>query len=123
MINFDIRKSFVILIFLLSIFLVGCTTEEEDFIQGYWYRGNVHFMDQWFFDRGTFVHKSEVFHGSPNILSGRYQVIDSDAESITLELFDLDLTFGDEHQQITIKLDRDSDLVHIRSQDFERILP
>ena len=44
--------------FLLLALLAACTSETEEYIQGYWYRGNAHFMDQWYFDAGTFQHKS-----------------------------------------------------------------
>lgn len=123
MINLNFPRSLLLLSLLLLIFMVACTSENEDFIQGYWYRGNAHFMDEWVFDRGRFSHKSEVFHGSPEITAGRYQVIDNQEDSVTLELFDIQLSFGDERQQIVIKLDWESDTIRIRAQTFERILP
>lgn len=123
MTNLDFRRSLLLLSLLQIIFLAGCSSENEGFIQGYWYRGNAHFMDQWFFDRGRFSHKTEVYHGDPNITSGRYQVIDSQDNSLTLELFDIELSFGDERQQVVIKLDWDSDTIHTRGQNYERVLP
>jgi hypothetical protein len=119
----DFRKSFLLLSLMLIFFLVGCSSENEDFIQGYWYRGNAHFMDQRFFDRGRFSHKTEVYHGDPNITAGRYQVIDNQDNSLTLELFDIELSFGNERQQIVIKLDWDSDTIRTRGQNYERVLP
>ena len=59
-------------------------------------------MDQWFFDQGRFSHKTEVYHGDPNISTGRYHVIDYQENRLTLELFDIELSFGDERQQIVI---------------------
>jgi hypothetical protein len=117
------RKTFVLIALLLIIFLAGCMSETEQYIQGYWYRGNAHFMDQWQFDRGSFSHISEVVQGDPNTTSGHYQVVDLQDDRLTLELYDLDLTFGDERQQIVITLHPDSDTVQIRSQIFDRILP
>lgn len=121
--NLNLPRLLFILSVLLLIFMVACTSENEDFIQGYWYRGNVHFMDEWIFDRGRFSHKSEVFHGDPEITTGRYQVIDNQEDSVTLELFDIQLSFGDERQQIVIKPDWESDTINIRAQTFERVLP
>jgi hypothetical protein len=123
MIKMHKRKTFVLIALLLIIFLAGCMSETEQYIQGYWYRGNAHFMDQWQFDRGSFSHISEVVQGDPNTTSGHYQVVDLQDDRLTLELYDLDLTFGDERQQIVITLHPDSDTVQIRSQIFDRILP
>jgi hypothetical protein len=107
----------------MIIFLVGCISETEEFIQGYWYRGDVHFMDQWYFDRGKFSHETGVFTANQNITSGRYQVLDFQDDIVTLELYDLALSFGDERLQIVIKLDWQSGTIRIRSQTYERILP
>jgi hypothetical protein len=123
MINLNYQRSLLLLSLLVLMFMVACTSENEDFIQGYWYRGNTHFMDEWVFDQGRFSHKSEVFHGSPEITTGRYQVIDIQEDSVTLELFDIALSFGDERQQVVIKQDSESDTNRIRAQNFERVLP
>jgi len=104
--NIKYRISLVFLGFILVILLAGCISETEEYVQGYWYRGNAHFMDQWFFDRGLFNHKSEVFHGDPDVTSGRYRVLEFTDSSLVLELFDID-----------------SDTIRIRSQDYERTLP
>jgi hypothetical protein len=80
-------------------------------------------MDQWYFDRGIFKHKQEVFHGDPDVTSGRYRVLEFTDNSLVLELFDIDQSFGDEIQQINVKVDIDSDIIRIRSQDYERTLP
>lgn len=117
------RKVLIVIGILLVSLLAGCMSETEQYIQGYWYRGNVHFMDQWYFDRGTFSHISEVFRDDPNTTSGHYQVIDLQDNRLTLEFYDLDRSFGDERQQVVITLHPESDTVQIRSQIFERILP
>jgi hypothetical protein len=121
--NIKYRISLTLLSILLVILLAGCMSETEEYVQGYWYRGNAHFMDQWFFDRGLFKHKSEVFHGDPDVTSGRYRVLEFTDNSLVLELYDIDQSFGDEIQQINVKVDIDSDIIRIRSQDYERTLP
>ena len=86
-------------------------------------RGNAHFMDQWYFEQGIFKHKTEVYHGSPIVTSGRYRVLEFSEDSLVLELYDIDLSFGDEIQQVTIKIDLESDTIRTRSQIYERTLP
>ena len=44
-------------------------------------------------------------------------------DSLVLELYDIDLSFGDEIQQVTIKIDLESDTIRTRSQIYERTLP
>lgn len=107
---------------LLSL-LAGCISETEEYIQGYWYRGNAHFMDQWYFESGLFQHKSEVYHGDPIITAGRYRVLEFTDDSLVLELYDIELSFGDEIQQMNIKIDPESDTIRVRTQIFERSLP
>ena len=80
-------------------------------------------MDQWYFEQGIFKHKTEVYHGSPIVTSGRYRVLEFSEDSLVLELYDIDLSFGDEIQQETIKIDLESDTVRVRSQIYERTLP
>jgi len=121
--NFKYRISLLILGILMVTLLAGCMSETEEYVQGYWYRGNAHFMDQWFFDRGLFNHKSEVFHGDPDVTSGRYRVLEFDEDSLLLELYDIDLSFGDDTHQINVKIDLETDTVRISSQDYERTLP
>jgi hypothetical protein len=123
MIRLKNRIALVLLSVLLLIFLAGCMSETETFIQGYWYRGNVHFMDQWFFDRGNFNHIGGVIGDNEINSAGLYHILDLQDDRITLELDDKSLSFNDERTQIVIKLDRESDTISIRSQIYERILP
>ena len=117
------RFPLLILGFLLMFLFSGCISDTEEYIQGYWYRGNAHFMDQWYFESGLFQHKSEVYHGDPVITAGRYRVLEFTDESLVLELYEIDLSFGDEIQQINVKIDNDLDTIRIHSQDYERSLP
>ncbi|HUV28203.1 MAG TPA: hypothetical protein VMW34_12640 [Anaerolineales bacterium] len=80
-------------------------------------------MDQWYFEQGIFKHKMEVYYGSPIVTSGRYRVLEFSEDSLVLELYDIDLSFGDEIQQVTIKIDLESDTIRTRSQIYERTLP
>lgn len=108
---------------LLLTLLAACTSESEEYIQGYWYRGNAHFMDQWYFDAGAFQHKSEVFNGSPNITAGNYRVLEFTEDSLLLELYNLGQSFGEDNQQITIEIDFENDTIHLSRQTYSRILP
>ena len=123
MINIKCRISLIFLGLLLVILLAGCISETEEYIQGYWYRGNAHFMDQWYFESGLFQHKSEVYHGDPVITAGRYRVLEFTDDRLVLELYDIELSFGDEIQQMTIKIDPELDTIQVRTQIFERSLP
>ena len=123
MIRPNIRRFLLILGLLLIIFLTGCSNESEQFVQGYWYRGDVHFMDQWYFDRGTYDHQMGVFDGNTIRSRGRYNVLDFQEDSLILELDDEGLSFNDERPQIVIKLNWESDTIRIRGETFERILP
>ena len=121
--NKIISPSILILMFMLVSLLSGCISETEEYIQGYWYRGNAHFMDQWYFESGLFQHKSEVYHGDPIITAGRYRVLEFTDDSLVLELYDIELSFGDEIQQVNINIDPESDTIRVRTQIFERSLP
>ena len=121
--NKKISLSILILMSMLLSLLAGCISETEEYIQGYWYRGNAHFMDQWYFESGLFQHKSEVYHGDPIITAGRYRVLEFTDDSLVLELYDIELSFGDEIQQMNIKIDPESDTIRVRTQIFERSLP
>jgi hypothetical protein len=121
--NKKISLSILILMSMLVSLLAGCISETEEYIQGYWYRGNAHFMDQWYFESGLFQHKSEVYHGDPIITAGRYRVLEFTDDSLVLELYDIELSFGDEIQQVNIKIDPESDTIRVRTQIFERSLP
>ena len=121
--NLKIRHLLILLNLLLLIFLAGCISESEEFIQGYWYRGNVHFMDQWYFDRGFFRHETGIIIGHPDTDTGRYLVLEFSDDSLILELDNTNLSYGDERPQFVIKLDRESDTISIRSQIYERVIP
>jgi hypothetical protein len=123
MIKLNSYRHPVILSFFLPIFLVGCGIETEQFIQGYWYRGDVHFMDQWYFDRGSYDHQMGVFDGNTIRSTGGYQVIDYDEDTLTLELVEIGSSFNDERSQIIITVNRDSDTIRIRGKTYERVLP
>jgi hypothetical protein len=97
--------------------------DSERFIQGYWYRGNVHFMDQWYFDRGVFSHEAGDFDGNHRTYSGRYQLVEVTQDSVTLYLDDPDLSYGDERPIFVIKIDWESDTIRIRGENYERALP
>jgi hypothetical protein len=111
-----------VLAILIGLTLAGCYSPQVRFIQGIWERGNVHFVDQWRFERGTFAHYNSIDNINPYTQAGQYQVIEVQEDSILLELFDLETSFGEERQQIRILIDQEADTIRISGQTFERIL-
>jgi len=57
------RLQGILILVLLAFGLASCSNPDENFIQGRWQRGNVHFVDEWFFDReaGTLKIGREVY--------------------------------------------------------------
>lgn len=94
--------------------------QNEEYIQGSWHRGDVHFADDWYFDRGKFEHYSSVTISSPRLQAGRYRVLKVEEEGITIELYDQQLAFGDESRDIRITFDREKDAIRIMGQDYYR---
>jgi hypothetical protein len=119
--KFSSRVSLFLLVVLISFILGGCMDQNEEYIQGNWHRGDVHFADDWYFDRGNFEHYSSVTLSSPRLQAGRYRVLEVEEGSIIIELYDLQLAFGDERQDIKITFDRDNDAIRIMGKDYYRI--
>lgn len=111
----------ILLGLVLLIFLLGCSTETEDFIQGKWYRGDLHFADEWYFDRGRFEHVFSLTASNPVLQNGRYQVLEVRDDGLIIELFDVSASFGDERRDIKVTIDWENDSIRIMGRDYYRI--
>ncbi|MGD9100965.1 MAG: hypothetical protein PVF45_10835 [Anaerolineae bacterium] len=120
-------------IFLLAIVLVvvGCTDANEDFIQGSWYTrsdhldqvsGETYLEVQWTFDRGTFAYRACCFNIDAS-LTGRYRILESEGDEITLELFNVKGSETRIQPEIKLIINRDEDtLVVIGGGEYRRVL-
>jgi len=106
---------------LVILALSSCADVNEDYVQGHWYRDDLHFSDEWYFDRGRFEHIATLTQTNPIHQTGRYRVLDSQADSLTSEVFDMPLSFGDARWAIKIVFDREKDEIRILGKDYYRI--
>lgn len=117
------RFQAILILVLLAFGLAACSNPADQFLQGRWQRGNVHFVDEWFFDRGTFSHQSAVVVFHPQVQTGRYAIIESQGDSLTLELYDLSGSFADDSQEIRITIDREAGTLKIGREVYTRVAP
>jgi hypothetical protein len=120
-----------IFISLLLIFtLAACMRDPNvQFIQGTWENaqadgGNRFF--QWVFDNGTFTRQQEIDSGTFLYTTGQYQLVESDGDLLTLELFDFSgdrISYEDSPMTIRIEIDRVNDTAKIASTAFIRASP
>ena len=55
---------------------------------------------------------------------GRYDIIESEGDKLTLELFNIDGKFNSERVQIVITIDREADTIRLlRAGPFTRMAP
>lgn len=105
-----IKLLIVSIILLGSILMSGCKPDPiVEYIQGMWSYDDPHlrevvaeshWIESWIFDNGSFANRGCCF-GEVNIV-GSYRVIDSDENSVLLELYDMQGT------QATHSIDRDA---------------
>ena len=98
-------------------------SENEDYIQGAWRAAGETGIRAWFlewtFDNGNFKQT-----GYPPIAQeGRYKVISSDGDQITLELYEQKGTFGAGKRTLQILIDEDDQLTISGTKGFSRIKP
>jgi hypothetical protein len=114
---------FFLFLFLLVIVLTSCTqSPAEQFIQGKWAQGNVHYWAEWNFDNGTYWYEYDDTH--LNIYqTGSYIVIESGEDYILLELVDQQggVPSIEDKAELRINFNREADTVHIRRSDFTRV--
>ncbi len=103
--------------------LAGCSNEAEDFIQGKWARGDVHYWDEWNFDRGYYSHSYDDTH-SQVFESGRYRIIDHGDDFISLELYDPQAGQRsiEDSNEINITFDKETDTAKIRRGEYTRVI-
>jgi hypothetical protein len=95
--------------------------ENEKFIQGTWRltgeNGGHGWFLEWTFDHGKFDLKGYP----PLYQGGKYRIIKTEGNKMTLELYDQDGNFGTENSQIEIVVDKEKDKLMIKGQGpFER---
>ena len=120
-----------IFIFLLLIFtLAACTRDPNvQFIQGTWENaqaGGDNRFFQWVFSNGTFTRQQEIDSGRFLYTTGQYQLIESDGDLLTLELFDFSgdrISYENSPMTIRIEIDRLKDTARIASTAFIRVSP
>jgi hypothetical protein len=129
------RVTSILLIFgfiLLVALLSACTSDEnEAFIQGSWFYNDLHIQQQigesfsetyWTFDGGNYEVYTCCFVESHQY--GRYAILESDEDSLLLELFNIDGKFNSDRLQVLVKIDREADTISLlRQGPFTRISP
>jgi hypothetical protein len=120
-----IKSKFIYIIscLIFTTVLVGCSDPNNDYLQGVWYRGDVHYFDRWTFDRGSFTHQFEITPMDTNLVQGHYSVLDSQGDRITLELFDIQSTFEAEDTEILVVIDKQRDMIRITGKTYSRVFP
>ena len=126
------RLVFLLGIIVLVSFLTACQSDEnEDFIQGRWFYNDLHIQQQvgesfsetyWTFDGGNYETYTCCFVEFQQY--GRYTVLESEGDRLTLEFFNIDGKFNSERFQAIVKIDRQADTISLlRGGPFTRISP
>jgi len=126
------RKYLLLGMIVLASFLGACTpNQNESFIQGSWYFNDPHLLQVvgesyletfWTFDRGTYETYSCCFVKFQQY--GRYDITESEGDTITLELFNINGKFNSERVTIGIRIDREADTIRlVRAGPFTRMAP
>jgi hypothetical protein len=121
-----VRINFKLLVLYLVLLagLAACFGSETDFLQGTWETHDVHVFDSWTFDGGEFAHATGNRMNVPNLLSGRFQIIEKDGQKLTVELYDLDGQFLlEDTSEIVIYIDQEAESIQIRGKTFTRLHP
>jgi hypothetical protein len=121
----------LIILLLTGFALAGCQSDpNEEFIQGQWYDNDDHLSNlagesrqetSWYFDDKTFEVYGCCF--SPMAFSGNYRVVESEENSLLLELYNLDgqngnMIFTDTDViSLEINLNREADTIQFGSGD------
>jgi len=95
--------------------------EAEKYIQGTWYvrgeNGRVTWFLKWTFNNGKFKQTGYP----PIIQEGKYRVLSSDDENLTLELYEQKGTFGESPRKVEILIDKEaSQLTISNTKGFTR---
>lgn len=115
---------FTLVMLFVGFFLTGCSNDNEQFIQGKWGRGDVHFWSEWNFDRGLYTFYSDFDQNRSDISqTGRYAIIDSGDDYLLLELYDQQggIQSIEDRVELRIDIDRENDAIAVRRQEFFRV--
>jgi hypothetical protein len=126
------RQVFLLGIIVLVSFLTACQSDEnEAFIQGRWFYNDLHIQQQvgesfsetyWTFDGGNYETYTCCFVEFQQY--GRYTILESEGDRLTLEFFNIDGKFNSERFQAIVKIDRQADTISLlRGGPFIRISP
>ena len=117
---------------LLVSFLAACVSyENEAFIQGRWYYNDPHLRSvvgetyqetYWTFDRGAYQTNSCCFARFEQ--SGRYTILDSQGDTLTMEFFNINGKLNSERFQVAVIINQETGTINVQgSGPFERIWP
>ena len=130
--NVNFRLVFLLGIIVLVSFLTACQSDEnEAFLQGRWFYNDLHIQQQvgesfsetyWTFDGGNYETYTCCFVEFQQY--GRYTILESEGDRLTLEFFNIDGKFNSERFQAIVKIDRQEDTISLlRGGPFTRISP
>jgi hypothetical protein len=119
------RLIFLSIIFIfLSGLLVGCSDPNDEYIQGIWAAGDVHYWAEWVFENGYYTYTSMIsIHGTTQQRYGYYRIIKSEGDQLILELTnDSSSDPFDETAEIAITIDREADKLKIGRNEYNRVI-
>lgn len=125
-------KHILFAVLILASFLAACTPDPNDaFIQGRWYHNDPHLLSIvgetysetfWTFDRGTYATHTCCFGRHEQ--TGRYTILNSEGNTLTLEFFNINGKFNSERYQVGVKIDPETGTIRIQGGGpYERIWP
>jgi len=107
---------------LLALSLTACASEAEQYIQGMWGIGDVHYWAEWNFNQGFYSYTTG-YTPEPYHESGRYAVVESGDDYIVLELYDQEGGIPSIEDKVLLRIgfNRQEDSIHVRRGDFYRV--
>ena len=110
----------------LALLLTACTmSPAEQFIQGSWAAGNVHYWAEWNFADGQYSYLYTYVVNTPNAYeTGNYSVVESGEDYIVIELYNREgnrMELGFEDQEMRITFDPQGNTIHIQRSDYTRV--
>lgn len=111
---------------MLALLLSGCMSDQEEWLQGRWAQGNVHYWSEWVFVEGRYSYSYDytTIGTANNYESGRYAVKETGDDYIVLELFDRTGNNPgalEENEQLHFEIDVETDTIHFRGRTFLRV--
>ena len=107
----------------LVLILAACSTEEEDFIQGRWGNGDVHYWAEWIFSNGDYYYGYSYTIQATSYETGHYRVKETGEDFILLEMYGQEgnMTPIDEPVEYRIEFDVEEDMISIRGNHYYRV--